>query len=157
MKLDKIKEAFRNCHSTGIQTVGYFILGLPGETVQDLKKTIDLSIELDCDFASFNNAIPIIGTDLRDEVIKNNLIENKEKIDEYDGSFTPTIETNELTRDIVNQIRISALKRFYLRPRYILKRLLRLKNFYQVKMLFSEAFRLIKNLFINKNTASDFM
>ena len=157
MKLDKIKDAFRNCKEAGIQTVGYFILGLPGETINDINKTIELAIELDCDYASFNNAIPIIGTDLRDEVIKDGLLENKDDINIYDGSYTPVIKTKELTRDLVNEMRRVALKKFYLRPTYIIKRFSKLKNFYQIKMLFSEGFQLIKNLIMNKSNSSEFM
>ena len=157
MKLDKIKDAFRICNETGIQTVGYFILGLPGETVDDINKTISLAIELDCDYASFNNAIPIVGTDLRDEVINDNLIESEKDINIYDGSFTPVIKTKELTREIVNELRNTALRKFYLRPRYILKRLKSINNNYQVKMVFSEGFHLIKSLFIKQKNNSDFM
>ena len=70
-------------------------MGLPGEKVSDIMQTIELAIELDCDYVSFNNAIPIVGTDLRDKVITENLVENMNDLDTYDGSFTPTIETDE--------------------------------------------------------------
>ena len=106
--------------------------------------------------ASFNNAIPIVGTDLRDKVIKDNLIENINDLDIYDGSFTPIIETKELTREEVNKLRSLALRKFYFRPRYILKRIKGVKNIFQFKMLLLEGLRLTKALFINKKSSSDF-
>ena len=156
MRIDKIKDAFKICNEVEIQTVGYFILGLPGEKASDIKQTIELAIELDCDYASFNNAIPIVGTDLRDKVIKDNLIENINDLDIYDGSFTPIIETKELTREEVNKLRSLALRKFYFRPRYILKRIKGVKNIFQFKMLLLEGLRLTKALFINKKSSSDF-
>lgn len=156
MRLDKIKDAFRICSEAGIQTVGYFILGLPGEKVSDIMQTIELAIELDCDYVSFNNAIPIVGTDLRDKVISENLVENMNDLDTYDGSFTPTIETDELTRDQVDRLRSYALRKFYFRPSYIYKRIKAVRNVFQIKMLFLEALRLIKNLFFSKPSHSDF-
>ena len=111
-----------------------------------------MAIELDCDYASFNNAIPIVGTDLRDKVIKENLIENINDLDIYDGSFTPIIETKELTREEVDKLRSLALRKFYFRPRYILKRIKGVKNIFQLKMLLLEGLRLTKALFINKKS-----
>ena len=53
--LDEIRSAFRLCKEYGIKTVGYFIIGLLGETIEHIRKTIDLAIELNCDYASFNS------------------------------------------------------------------------------------------------------
>ena len=77
-------------------------------------------------------------------------------LDIYDGSYTPIIETKELTREEVDKLRSLALRKFYFRPRYIFKRIMSIKNIFQVKMLVLEGIRLIKTLFISKSSPSDF-
>ena len=49
-------EVFHTCRSLGIQTLAHFILGLPGETPDTIRKTIRFSRTLKSDFASFNIA-----------------------------------------------------------------------------------------------------
>jgi len=151
MHIQKIKNAFKVCKDNDIKTVGYFILGLPGETIEDIKRTIELSIELDCDYASFNNAIPIIGTDLRDVVIKKGLL-MKTNTDEdiYDGSLTSVIETKQLSRTKLLELRNYALRRFYLRPYYIYKIAIGTKTIFQFKMLYIEFSRLLKTILFKK-------
>ena len=41
MRIDKIKDAFKICNEVEIQTVGYFILGLPGEKQVTLNKQLN--------------------------------------------------------------------------------------------------------------------
>lgn len=137
LTVDKIRQAFKICRENDIKTVGYFILGLPGETAGDVLATIDFAIDLDCDYASFNMPLPIFGTDLREEAIKNDWIEaDHEQI--YDGSLTPLINTSSLTADQIRKFRSMAYRKFYFRPRYFLKSIKRIETLYQMKMLFSE-------------------
>lgn len=144
--IEEIRDAFRICKNWGIKTVGYFIIGLPGEMVEDIKKTIDLSIELDCDYASFNVALPIIGTELREEAVKNNWVNSKNS-SKYDGSFEPKIESENISLEKILEMRDFAVRKFYLRPSYIVKQLISLRNFYQVKSLFNEFFNLLHRQF----------
>jgi len=143
VNMDKIKTAFKICNYYGIETVGYFILGLPGETVDDVRRTIDLAIELDCDYASFNTPLPIIGTSLRDEAIQNRWIEDVHD-DAYDGSFLPLIETESLSKRDIVELQNLAYKKFYLRPMYIFKMILKLRSIYKAKMLFLEFLRMVR-------------
>jgi len=154
INIDKVKTAFKICNNYGIETVGYFILGLPGETVDDVRRTIDLAIELDCDYASFNTPLPIIGTSLRDEAIQNRWIEDVHD-DAYDGSFLPLIETESLSKRDIVELQNLAYKKFYLRPMYIFKMILKLRSIYKTKMLFLEFLRMVRKLsyrFINDIT-----
>lgn len=139
--LEQIRNAFALCKKHGIATVGYFILGLPGETAEDIRRTISFACELDCDYASFNMPIPIIGTELRDRCIKNNWLRDEKGI--YDGSAEPLINTELLSTSEIRRLQKSAMRIFYLRPRYFIKALARLKNWYQLKMALLEFKNLI--------------
>lgn len=122
IQLAEIEDMFAMCRRLGIKTLAHFILGLPGETEESLNKTIEFAKKISCDFASFNVAIPLPGTTLRARCLENNwLIGQNEELDASRGY--PVIETPLLSRESLWRMRNQAVKSFYLRPSYILKRL----------------------------------
>jgi len=58
------REVVKWSNDLGIWTNGFFIIGLPGETPETVRKTIDFAKYLDLDFASFFIATPYPGTRL---------------------------------------------------------------------------------------------
>ncbi|MGI6249259.1 MAG: B12-binding domain-containing radical SAM protein [Acutalibacteraceae bacterium] len=52
--LSKAKETFATCRKIGIATQASFIIGYPGETVEELKKTINFARQLDADYFPIN-------------------------------------------------------------------------------------------------------
>jgi len=70
----KMEQAFRAlqwAHAAGIKNWGYFIIGLPGETVATIRETIDVSKKLPLDIALFHVAAPYPGTPFFFEVVEN--------------------------------------------------------------------------------------
>jgi radical SAM superfamily enzyme YgiQ (UPF0313 family) len=55
----------------GIEAVGYFMVGSPGETTETIHETIDFAKQLKLDFAQFSIAIPLPGSELYDIYKKN--------------------------------------------------------------------------------------
>lgn len=47
----------------GLPVAGYFIIGLPGETKEDIEKTMDFSVSSGLDWAQFANFLPIPGSE----------------------------------------------------------------------------------------------
>ena len=64
--LKETVEAFDSTHKLGIETVAYFMLGAPEETVETISKTIEFAKKLDPDFAQFSILTPLPGTELFD-------------------------------------------------------------------------------------------
>jgi radical SAM superfamily enzyme YgiQ (UPF0313 family) len=67
--LDKVKEAMRMTQDVGISALASFIIGLPGETVETLKKTVEFANDLHQEFGSlygFHILAPFPGTEVRD-------------------------------------------------------------------------------------------
>jgi anaerobic magnesium-protoporphyrin IX monomethyl ester cyclase len=62
--ISQAKKAVAWANSVGILTLGHFIIGLPGETQQTIKKTIQFSKSLNLDFAAFYLAVPFPGSEL---------------------------------------------------------------------------------------------
>jgi radical SAM superfamily enzyme YgiQ (UPF0313 family) len=69
---DKAERALRWAKEAGIKNWGYFIIGLPGETEETIRQTIDFSKKLPLDIALFHVAAPYPGTPFFFEVVKNN-------------------------------------------------------------------------------------
>jgi len=115
------------CKKQGINTVGTFLLGLPEDNRESILKTIEFSKELDCDYASFNVFVPRMNTRLRDEVLKMGLISADVKVMDQSGSYS-VIGTKYLASNQVLKLKNKAVRDFYLRPRYIIRRLSRLKS-----------------------------
>ena len=59
---DTIRQAFGNAKEVGIETIGFFIIGLPGDTRDTMQRTIDFAIELDPLIANFSMMTPYPGT-----------------------------------------------------------------------------------------------
>ena len=139
----QIFNTFQQCKQIGIRTVGTFILGLPEETRDTCLETICFAKELDCDFASFNVAVPRAGTKLREKSIKENLIE--EDVINFDHSGDEiAMSTNSLSKEEMLQLKRMAIRKFYFRPKYILKRLKALSSFTELKEQISECWFLLK-------------
>ena len=52
----------RSAARSGVQTVGFFMVGVPGDTPATIERTIDLARELEPDFAKFTVFVPYPGT-----------------------------------------------------------------------------------------------
>jgi len=112
-----IKKAFEYCRHTDIRTTANIIFGLPGETEETVLKTIQFVMELDCDYVSFNIAMPKLGTELRRKALNEGWISSDIR-EISNGIPLPTIPLERLKR-----LRNYAVKKFYLRPRYIFNHL----------------------------------
>ena len=66
--LDQVREAFANAKAAGLQTMGFFIFGMPGDTEETMEKTIQLALELDPKLANFMLAAPFPGTAMYDMI-----------------------------------------------------------------------------------------
>lgn len=134
--------AITKIKNAGIRAGGFFMIGFPGETQESIHETIKLACSLPLDFASFNIAAPRFGTNFRIDAIKNS--ETDAGILDVDSSFSMPVWKNQ---NISNQdlllLKKYAVKKFYLRPGYIFKRLMNIKSYCELKSLFAEAFELL--------------
>ncbi|MCA9954195.1 MAG: radical SAM protein [Ardenticatenaceae bacterium] len=68
---DKAARSLQWARNAGIMNWGYFIIGLPGETEETIRQTIEFSKTLPLDIALFHVAAPYPGTPFFFEVVKN--------------------------------------------------------------------------------------
>lgn len=141
----QIQKAVKSCKNLGIRTLGHFIIGLPGETLETVKETIAFAKELDCDLASFNIAVPALGTPLRELALERGWISGE--ILEFDASDSfPTMETDQFSKEMAWEWRKRALKEFYFRPSYLWKMAKVSRSSYQRKILVLNGLAVLKNI-----------
>jgi radical SAM superfamily enzyme YgiQ (UPF0313 family) len=138
----EIKDMIRMLNDYKIRVLGYFIIGLPGDDRDSIRKTIDLAKQLDIDIASFAIATPDIGTPLRQEAMEKGWLASEAAV--FDSTDFPVIETETLSKEDVWEMRNRAVKEFYLRPSYLLKKLRQIRSFRDVKGAVANAMSLFR-------------
>lgn len=123
--LDEAREAIKLCKKYGIKTYLLFMFGLPWETEESAKNTIKFALELDGDFADFNIAYPLPGTEFYEIAKRDNLFNGE--LTGYDYA-KPIVNSYHLTREKLAKIRKKAILKFYFRPKYIIKTLLKIRS-----------------------------
>jgi anaerobic magnesium-protoporphyrin IX monomethyl ester cyclase len=134
--LKQVEEAFRLTKEAGIETLAYFMLGHPRETRQTVQETIDFAVKLDPTFVHFTIATPFPATDL----YRLGLAEGRIKEDVWKRfAENPTADfkapkwEENLTQAELQDLLKRAYKRFYLRPRYVLTRMARIRSLPELK------------------------
>lgn len=140
--LDNIRNTVRVLKKNKIKIYNYFVLGLPWETEKTAEETIKFAIELDSNFVSFYTASPLPGTKFFAYALVNKLAEDGLN---FDGAYyIPAVRSHELSKERIFEIHKSAVRRFYLRPKFILKTLFSLQSFAEFKNYFKAGISLLK-------------
>jgi len=116
----------------GITVLAYFMFGNLGETREDMRATIDFALSVNADFAQFSVTIPYAGTEMYDEARAEGII-TTDYWGDYARSPVPDFMPPQLVENLVDRrtllkMRDEAVRRFYFRPRFILKELASLRS-----------------------------
>jgi radical SAM superfamily enzyme YgiQ (UPF0313 family) len=68
--VEKIKEVVKLTQDMGINVIGNYILGLPEDDLQSMQETMDLAMELNCEFMNVYCATAYPGSALYEQAIK---------------------------------------------------------------------------------------
>jgi radical SAM superfamily enzyme YgiQ (UPF0313 family) len=111
----------------GVLVHGCWIFGLPGDTREGIQRTIELAVALDTDTAQFYPAIPYPGTAMYEEYrAKGWLVsEDYARWLTPEGQHACVVRTDSLEPGDIDALCRRARRRFYLRPRFLARRVLR--------------------------------
>lgn len=117
--LEQVKNAFKIAKGVGVDVVGSFILGYPGETAKEMDETINFSIKLNPDYSQYSILTPFPGTPIYSMLKKEDLLDT-ENWDMY-TVLTSVIKYEKLglSNKLVEKKLTKAYLKFYTRPRYI--------------------------------------
>ncbi len=124
--LDMIRKAVRMTRKAGLEIRGSFMIALPGETPELARKTIKFAIELDPDYAQFSITTPFPGTELYEKAEEwGTLSKDFNEYNEWNPVFVPRGYRN---AGEIRKMHKEAFRSFYLRPKYIVKRIMKIRS-----------------------------
>ncbi|MCX8151102.1 MAG: B12-binding domain-containing radical SAM protein [Candidatus Bathyarchaeota archaeon] len=113
ISLEQTEYAFKLCRKEGIQIACSFILGVPGETIQDMEATLKFAKKLNPDLCQFNIFIAYPDSSLYEEILQSG---NYDKLDD----FLLATKTDEFDFKKLIEIQRRFHKEFTRSPRRIL-------------------------------------
>jgi len=140
--MKQIINFFKFCKKIKIKTLASFVLALPDDTKEDILRTINFSKRIGADYASFNLYVPRYGSILREILIKNKKLKKDNKFD----SSTEFNNFTNLSDEEIQKLHKYAIFSFYLRPTYLIKKLIEIKTISQFNNHFLNGFKLFKNI-----------
>ncbi|MDD5217792.1 MAG: radical SAM protein, partial [Candidatus Omnitrophica bacterium] len=102
------------CRKKGIHVAAFYCIGLPQDTEETIRHTIEYATQLNTDVATFNVFTPYPGTPLYERV-KHEIFEPR--WEQY-TSYTPVWRHPSLSSERLEQLREEAYLSFYFRPQY---------------------------------------
>jgi anaerobic magnesium-protoporphyrin IX monomethyl ester cyclase len=119
-RLEQAGQSLTWAKKAGIMNWGYFIIGLPGETVQSIRQTIDHAKKLPLDIALFHVAAPYPGTPFFFEVIENGWFRPGTNWEEVDMDQGTVLDYPDLKAEDLLYWQRRAFREWALRPRPML-------------------------------------
>ena len=118
LNLEDIKKTLLRLREVGILSYGFFILGLPGDTKQSIKETVDFAINNPFDRAWFNIFTPYPGSRAFNDWLGTRSFSEIDW-DKHDCNTAVSVEDGISAKELEKFQRIAA-RRFYLRPKTLL-------------------------------------
>ncbi|AXV37901.1 MAG: B12-binding domain-containing radical SAM protein [Methanobacterium sp. BRmetb2] len=121
ISVDKIRNAFKLTKEADMRTIASVAIGMPGDTKENIEKTINFVKDLDASYAIFSLATPYPGTAFYNEARANDLI----KVNDWSKYtlLSPVLETVDCSLEELKKLQKKGFRKFYLRPGYILRQL----------------------------------
>jgi len=134
------RQAVQWARQAGLRVRADFLVGSPAETPESLRKTLEFAKELDIDFAHFNKFVPFPGTEFYRQLIAQGYqfdFSGSSSTLDHDALLyvPPAISVAEYQRFLDR-----SYKDFFLRPGYLLKRLLAMRTWTEFMGNFRGAF-----------------
>jgi radical SAM superfamily enzyme YgiQ (UPF0313 family) len=149
INLEQSRKAIVLAKKTGFEVWAFFILGLYGDNEKTMRQTIDFAKELDPDFAKFLILKPFPGTEVFEQLDRENLIIEK-NYDKYGLYEKPIHRLPMASSEKILEMQSIAFREFYFRPRKIAKEILRIRSFYGLKVFLGTGFSLLRLLLSSK-------
>ena len=111
--LEEVATAVKNAKQAGIEIVhGFFVVGTPGETVEDMRSTFDFAARLQLDTFGFNRLCVYRGTPLWHEYLQRGLVNDAD--DWYKYFKCSEIDPTCLPGEVINAERNAGFRRLFL-------------------------------------------
>lgn len=140
---ENAENAVRLCKKHKIKVFAYFVIGLPWENKNNILDTINFAIKLNPDYVNFYTAAALPGSRFYDYILQNEPEKLKDKDFYKSPYYYPCVGTKYLTKEEIKNLHKTAVKKFYLRPQYIIKKITEMRTFTQFVNYFKAGFSVL--------------
>ncbi len=148
IRLDQVRETVKLAKKHGLRINCSFVLGLPGETRETALESLAFALELDPDYAMFSVLMPVVGSRIFDQAVKEGKID---PVTYRGGHYLSTysdpkevVEVCGLKAAELTELMRQFNKKFYSRPGYALRRLAAVRSLAEFKSLAWGALHIFK-------------
>ena len=125
------RKTVRMIREEGIDSVGLFMIGLPGETSEMTRQTIDFAKSLDLDFAKFAVTVPFPGSQMYEDLRREGRLDR----DDWENwtTFQPdpkkmVFVPREVSNEHLLKMQKKGTREFYLRPHMVYRHLVEIRT-----------------------------
>jgi anaerobic magnesium-protoporphyrin IX monomethyl ester cyclase len=143
--LKKIREVVTWTRRCGIKSLGFFMIGSPGETIETARKTIHFAKTLDLDYVRFSRVTPLPNTEIYRMYMQDYGRDYwaEHTLDPDSAGSLPLVRTDiteAMAYDLIKQAYIS----YYFRPRQLLRRIVGVRSLLEFRSLSIAAIELLR-------------
>ena len=140
----QVQQAIGWARKLGLSTTTYYLLGLPYETPQSIEKTARFSRKIGSDLSHFTMLVPLPGTRIWDIAQEGKLLRcSARSWSEYTRFDSAIVESDTLSREQLRTYHRKLVRRAYMNPRYIIRRLFAVRSMKDISSLLSGARALV--------------
>ncbi len=150
IKTKNIRKSIALCKKAGITTIGNFMIGLPGESEEDIKTTLKFSRTIGLNYAQYSILVPFPFTAVYMEGLQNNLFtydywkEFSDNPIENAHKFKVQYWTENVSEEYLFKMIKKSFKKFYFRPITIINKLKEIQNWQEMKNAITGALSVFK-------------
>lgn len=123
--LEQASKCMEMVRKSGLESVGFFILGLPADTEESMKRTIDFAVKMMPTYAKATVLLPLPGTRIFEQYEKEGRIKTKDW-SQYNFHKVGDVYTHpNLSTETLKRYYDLFYRRFYFNPRYLKMRIIK--------------------------------
>jgi len=127
--LDQVRDAVRATQDAGIEALGFFLVGSPGETPAEVEQTVRFALDLGLDYAQFHRTMPKPRTELHDMATE---ALGYDYWREYTLGNRPELRLptpwTDMSQELIERETFRAYRRFYMRPSFLARTILGIRS-----------------------------
>ena len=135
LKLGQARQTIDWARKYGIEVSGFFMIGFPGETVEEVRATLDFAVEAPLDSVFISIVAPFKGTKLRTDMVAGAFGEMSGEGLQALNQLFPVVHNAALPREVLLRMQRRAYWRFYTRPRSLVSLGARMTNARNVRKM----------------------
>jgi radical SAM superfamily enzyme YgiQ (UPF0313 family) len=136
LKVERAMQTVRWGRQHGIEVSGFFMIGFPGESPEEVRRTIDFALSAPLDSIFISIVTPFKGTVMRTDMQNGRFGQMGDQALAGLDQLFPTVHSDALTPAALRKIQRNAYWRFYLKPRSLFSLAKRLTNRHNLHKVF---------------------